>query len=336
MGAGFRLALALTTFVMLIGVSTLCYVVIEDMPFLDALYMTVITVTTVGFREVGQLDANGQVLTILVALMGVVLVAIAVGSLTEVLVAGSVQRMLGRRRMEKQIEGLWNHYILCGYGRIGHLIGKDLWAEGVPFVVIERNPENLASAAEDGLLFLEGDATEDDMLLKAGIRRARGLITTLPSDAQNVFVAMSARDLSPKLEILARAEEEAGKRKLLRAGATRVVAPYEIGARRMAHSILRPSVIDFIELVTLSPGEAEMLLGEVLIQPDSDLEEQTLVESEIRAKHQAYVVALKKAGEKMEMNPSPDTRMEAGDVMIVIAPSRDLKRLEERASSGKG
>jgi voltage-gated potassium channel len=333
MGPGFRLVLALVAIVVLALGATVCYVFVEDMGFLDALYMTVITLTTTGFKEVKALDSQGQVLTIVVNLTGVFLMAIALGSLTEVLVAGTIRRIMGRKRMEKQIESLKNHYVICGHGRIGNIVASDLAAHGVPFVVIEKDVSPLRSEEHEKLIFVEGDATEDEVLVRAGINRARGLIAALPSNAQNAFVVMSARELAPHLTIIARAAEEGAEQKLLRAGADRVVSPYEIGGRRMAQCILRPSVMDFIELVTLSPEKAQMQLSEVRVRAGSDLIGKTLLEAEIRARHAVYVIALKNGDSKMDMNPAPDTRVEENDVLILIGPSDGLLDLEKRARS---
>jgi voltage-gated potassium channel len=333
MGPGFRLVLALVAFVALVAVATMSYALIEDMGFLDALYMTVITATTTGFREVKKLDAQGQVLTIVVNLGGVFLMAIVLGSLTEVLVAGTIRRIMGRKRMEKQIDSLRDHYVICGNGRIGHIVADDLAGHGVPYVIIEKDVSTLGSSEDGKLFFVEGDATEDDVLNRAGISRARGLIAALPSNAQNAFVVMSARELAPHLLIIARADEEGAEKKLLRAGADRVVSPYEIGGRRMAQCILRPSVMDFIELVTVSPEEGQMQLSEVRVRSGSDLIDKTLIEAEIRDRHAVYVIALKNGDSKMDMNPAPHTRIKEGDVLILIGPSDGLEGLEKRARS---
>jgi len=233
--------------------------------------------------------------------------------------------------MEKQISALSRHYVICGYGRIGQTVARDLRAHGVPFVVIEQDPENVNGSGEDHVIYIEGDATEDEALLKAGIERARGLFAALPSNAQNAFVTMSARELAPHLTIIARAAEEGAEQKLIRAGADRVVSPYEIGARRIAQCILQPSVIDFIELVTLVPEEGAMVLSEIKVRPGSDLVGKSLLDSEIRARHSSYVVALKKSGGGMDMNPPPTAEISEGDVLVLIGPSDGIAELNERS-----
>jgi voltage-gated potassium channel len=329
-----RLVLALSTLVVLVAVSTIAYSLVMGLGFLDALYMTIITVTTIGFREVGEMNPGGQVVTIVVGVFGVALAALALGSLTEVLVAGSVRRILGSRRMEKQIGQLKDHYVICGYGRMGQVIARELLARDVPTVVIDVDVKQLAESREQDQLYVKGDATEDETLLAAGIERAHGLVAVLPSDAQNAFVTMCARDLAPGIEIIARAEEEGGERRLRRAGANRVVSPYEIGARRLALSILRPSVMDFIELVTVAPGRSGMQLCEVRVDKESDLVGKSLIDSEIRSRHEGYVIALKKAGQSMRMNPPANEIIESGDVLILIGAPDGMEDLERRAGTG--
>ena len=236
--------------------------------------------------------------------------------------------------MEKQIKAMSGHYVICGYGRIGRMVARDLRGHGVPFVVVEADGEALRDeASESGLLYVEGDATEDDVLLAAGIERAKGLVTSLASNAQNAFVTMSARELAPHLTIIARAGEEGAERKLARAGADRVVSPYEIGARRMAQCILQPSVIDFIELVTHIPEDGGMVLSEVEVRTGSDLVDQSLLDSQIRARHSSYVIALKRHGRSMDMNPPPTATISAGDVLVLIGPAEGIRELQRRACS---
>jgi voltage-gated potassium channel len=243
------LTLALVLFIVSFG--TIGYVVIEGWNFLDAFYMTVITLTTVGFGEVHQLSNAGRVFTIVLIIGGVGTVFYALSIGAKLTLEGELQEIFGRQRLEKKIRELGDHYIVCGYGRMGRIICRELKHDNVPFVVIEKKPDVLLEEQKEILLF-EGDATNDDVLKEVGIEKAKGLISVLPTDAENLYVVLSARGLNPNLQIVARAGEEGSEQKLLRAGADRVVSPYHIGGLRIAHTVLKPAVVDFIEFATKS------------------------------------------------------------------------------------
>jgi len=229
---------------------TFGYMIIQDMRFIDALYMTVITLATVGFREVKDLDENGKIFTIILILtgFGVFTYTLTVGA--KILIEGEIKEVFKKRKMRKKVEHISRHYVVCGYGRMGSIIVKELKANNIPVVIIEKNKANLPE--DEDIIYIEGDATHDEVLKSAGIEKAAGLITVLPSDAENLYVVLSARELNPNLFIVARAVDKEAEPKLKRAGASKVVSPYFIGGLRIAHTVLRPTVVDFLEFATRS------------------------------------------------------------------------------------
>jgi len=310
---------------------TVSYHNIEHWSYIDALYMTVITLSTVGFREVHQLSEAGQIFTIIIILFGTGVVAYAAGSVIQLIVQGQFRQILGRKKLLQKISNLENHYIICGYGRIGNFICHEFQAKPVPFVVVENNPELCEKLLEDGIFFIHGDATDDDTLIKAGITRANGLITAVTSDTANVYITLTARGLNPDLFILARSGEKSTEKKLIRAGASKVVSPYTIGANRMAQAILRPSVMDFIEIATAHQN-LELQIEEICIHSSSNLVNQTLMSSDIRKELDIIIVAIKKLDtEKMLFNPSSQSLMEDGDTLITLGDPIAIKNLEKRA-----
>jgi len=245
-----HLKISLFVLILLITLGTAGYMGLEGWRWLDAFYMTVITLSTVGFREVHDLSDAGRFFTIFLIFFGVSVIGYTVGTLAQIMFEGQIQRVIGRKKLEKKIEALKDHYIICGYGRIGALICKEFAARPLSFVVVEKNPLIIEKLEQDDYPFLRGDATDDDTLLKAGIKRAKGLISVVTSDTENVYITLTARGLNPELYILARSGEEGSEIKLKRAGANKVVSPYLIGGSRMAQAILRPNVVDFIEIAT--------------------------------------------------------------------------------------
>lgn len=310
---------------------TVSYHYIEHWSYIDSLYMTVITLSTVGFREVHQLSDAGQIFTIIIILTGTGIVAYAAGSVIQLIVQGQFRQILGRKKLLQQISNLENHYIICGYGRIGNFIGHEFKAKPVPFVVVENNPELCEKLLDEGILFIQGDATDDDTLIKAGITHANGLITAVTSDTANVYITLTARGLNPDLFILARSGEKSTEKKLIRAGASKVVSPYTIGAYRMAQAILRPSVMDFIEIATAHQN-LELQIEEICIHSSSNLVNQTLMSSDIRKELDIIIVAIKKLDtEKMLFNPSSQSLLEDGDTLITLGDPTAIENLEKRA-----
>jgi voltage-gated potassium channel len=317
---------------LVIAIGTLGYVWIEGWSYFDALYMTVMTVTTVGFKEVHDLSKAGQLFTIFLMLGGIFTLFYAVGEITRTIVSGQIRTALGRQRMERSLVETRNHMIVCGYGRMGRLVCKEFSAEGIPFIVIDRQAELLEDFQLPHGLALHGDATTDEVLRKAGIDRARGLVTLVASDADNLYITMSARLLNDKLFIVARAEDEPDEQKLLRAGANRVVSPYLIGGNRVAQAVLRPTVVDFIELATRTE-HLEIQIEEIQIAAGSKLVGVVLKDSQIRQQFGVIIVAIKKATGTMIFNPPGEAVLEGGDILIVLGNRQQLDQLEKMAKA---
>jgi voltage-gated potassium channel len=312
---------------------TIGYTLIEGWPLFDSLYMTVITLATVGFKEVHELSPEGKAFTITLIIFGVGVITYAAGSVIQFMVEGRLTQVVGRRKMEKQVATLSDHYIICGFGRIGQLIAKEFLARPVPFVVVEKNPHLCERLARENCLFVQGNATDDDSLLAAGIERARGLITAVTSDTDNVYITLTARGLNPRLFILARAGEEGAEKKLMRAGASKVISPYTIGAARMAHAILRPSVVDFIELATTRENLA-LQIEEIEVSTSSVLVGQSLVSAGVRQTMGIIIVAIKQPDGHMLFNPAPTTEIVAGSVLIILGERPAITQLEQIAQGG--
>ncbi len=317
--------------ILIIGLGTFGYALIEGWPLFDSLYMTVITLATVGYGEVHPLSPSGRVFTLFLILFGVGIIAYAIGSLVQFMVEGQLRQVLGRKKLEKQIGKLEGHYIICGYGRIGGLICKEFQARPLPFVVVEKDAGLCEKLANEGRLFVAGDATDDETLVAAGIQRAKGLITAVTSDTENVYITLTARGLNPDLFILARAGEEGSEKKLRRAGASKVISPYIIGATRMAQAVLRPSVVDFIEIATAGKN-LELQLEEIRVAADSHLVQKTLVSSGVRREWGIIIVGIKKADGQMTFNPKSTTLIDAGDILITLGERTAILNLERFAS----
>jgi voltage-gated potassium channel len=317
----------------LVTVGTLGYYILEkDYSLFDGLYMTVITLTTVGYAEVHPLSDRGRVFTIFLLLGGVFALFYTATELLRAVITGEVQQLLGRQRMERSLAALKNHLIICGFGRMGRFICEEFSKEGLDFVVIDRNEAALRDFHLDHGIPLAGDATSDEILKKAGVERARALVTVAASDAENLFITMSARLLNDQLFIVARAEGEQAEPKLLRAGANRVVAPYAIGGLRVAHAVLRPAVVDFIELATKTE-HLDLQIEETLVQVGSLLAGQTLRASRLREDLGVIVVAIKKSEGHLVSNLSGDVVLQAGDTLIALGNRLNLDKVEDLAGN---
>ena len=325
-----RLIFALIFITCVVIAGSAGYMLIEGWNCLDSLYMTVITIASVGYKEIHDLSPNGRIFTIILIISGVGSVTYALTTIAKIVVEGEIQEIFGRKRLEKKIKELKNHYIVCGYGRMGRIICRELKEKDIKFVVIEKEPDTFESAEET--LVLKGDATKDENLKEAGIEKARGLISVLPTDAENLFVVLSARELNPKLFIVARAGEEGSEQKLLRAGADRVVSPYHIGGLRIAHTVLKPAVVDFIEFATKS-GNIDLQMEEITVQNNSKLAGLTLDECGIGRDLGIIVVAIKKASGDMKFNPTFRSAIKAGDTLIALGEIPKLKTLEDMATA---
>lgn len=305
------------------------YMLIENASFLDSLYMTVITIATVGYSEVVHLSPAGKYFTIGLILVGISFVLYLVGEITEAMIEGGLRKILGRNNMEKKVAALRNHYIVCGFGRIGKVICKNLKESRLPFVIVESDPQEVEKIDSLGYLALLGSASNDEMLLKAGIQEAKGLIAVVSSDAENVYIILSARGLNPNLYIVARSSGADGSEtKLLRAGANKVISPYFIGACRMAQLVVRPTVVDFLDL-TVHGGELGLRLEELRVSASSFLANKSLMDSGLRKQYDLIVVAIKREHGEMQFNPSPQARILPGDILIVLGEHQHIAALEK-------
>ncbi len=323
-----RLRWLVTILVLTVAVSTLGYRILEGGSIIDALYMSIITIATVGFREVYPLTDAGKVFTIFVIVFSVVILAYTIGTLGQLFVEGQIREILGRRKMEKQVSKLKDHFIIVGYGRVGQMVYSEISKAGEKAVVVESDPEILEQLIRDGALYVEGSAIEDDVLLDAGIKEARCLVDTIPDEADSVFISLSARQFNPGLYIIARADSKSSEKKLLRAGANRVILPYEIGGKRMAIASLRPNVVDFM---TLESFGAQMALSieEVEILRDAKLEGKTLKEVDLRSKYGLTVIGIRKPNGDLKMHPPAETKMDEGDILVLIGKTENLEQLSE-------
>jgi len=327
-----KVVLMAALIVLIISFGTFGYMLIERWNFLDSFYMTIITLTTVGYGEVHPLSVKGRLFTIVLIIGGVGTVFYALSTGAKITLEGELQEIFGRQRLEKKIKGLKDHYIVSGYGRMGRIICRELKEHSLPFAVIEKNPANLKPDEE--ILIVEGDATKDEVLKKMGIERAKGLISVLPTDAENLYAVLSARVLNPNLLIVARAGEEGSEQKLLRAGADRVVSPYHIGGIRIAHTVLKPAVVDFIEFATKS-GNSDLQMEEITIRGGSELVGLTLDECGFGRELGVIIVAIKQPSGEMKFNPTFRSTVADGDTLIAIGEIHRLKQLEDMAAGKK-
>jgi len=303
------------------------FMAIEGWNFLDALFMTVITLTTVGFGEVHQLSRIGQMYTIVLIFVGVGFLGYVGATLIPYMVEGRIRIILGRRRLDKKITRLKNHYIVCGYGRIGRVLCMNLRQKPIDIVVIEKNPDLIPIMEEDRILYLPGDTADEAILLNAGIERAKGLVAVLGTDVDNVFLVLTARQLNPKLFIMARAIYKESKSKLLAAGASAVESPYEVGAVSMAHRIIRPTVTSFLSLA-MTYDRKDIQMEEIPVSPSSSLANVMLKNSGIRQDFNLIIIAIKQVDGSMMFNPSFETRLEPGSTVIAVGQEQDLQELE--------
>jgi voltage-gated potassium channel len=325
------LLLVLLMIVIMVG-GTVGYMIIEGASLLDSIYMTIITLSSVGYEETIRLSPAGQVFTIILISFGAGTVAFTVFMIGGVVVEGQIRKVFGRRYVERKIMGLKDHYVICGFGRMGSVLADQLDEQKVPFVVVELENEAVARLADTEFLFVEGDATSEEVLERANIRNAKGLITGVASDADNLFVTLTARGMNPDLFIMSRAVDEKSEGKLLLAGADRVVDPYRLGAMRLAQSILRPAFVDFVELATYR-DHLELGMEEIRIEQGCPLDGVRLRDSEIRSRYGLMVITVKKTDGRMILNPPPDLLIEAGDILISIGKPENLRELDEVCSS---
>jgi len=321
-----RFVSALFVLLSVFVVGTAGYMLIEGWGLLDSIYMTVITIATVGYGEVADLSAAGRIFTIFLILTGVGTIAFAFGRFVDMVVEGRLQGLWEGRRMQKRIDDFKDHHIVAGIGRVGAEVCRGLEEEGVDFVVIDRSPECVAIAKGNGWAIIEGDASEETTLIRAGIERARSLVTALDTDADNLFVTLTARQLGPDLFIVSRSSHASSEEKLLKAGANRVITPNVIGGRRMASMVLHPVVSGYLDLVSQGAG-IEFRLEELVVGLRSALVGQTLAQAQIREKTGALILAVYRDDGTVDANPPSGTMILGHDTLVTLGTQEQLEAL---------
>jgi voltage-gated potassium channel len=325
----FRVRYAVLAVVIAIALGTLSFHLIEGWSILDSLYVTTQTVTTVGFGDVTPKSIHGRIFATVFMLVGVGVVLYALTSTVQSIVQSELLATFGQRRRSRKMSKLRNHFIVCGAGRVGSHLVRDLRQSGEVFIVIERDPQRVAELTDQGVVVLVRDATLEDSLHEAGVEYARGLAACLPDDADNVYVVLTARDLNAKLHIVARAAEEQAEVKLVRAGANRVVAPTIIGGHRMATALIKPAVADFIDSITAS--QLELAFEQVEVDPASTLAGRKLRDTNIRSELDIVIVSIRRNDGQMLFNPSGETAIEGCDMLIAIGHPESLIKLNALA-----
>jgi voltage-gated potassium channel len=316
---------------LVMAVGTAGYHYIEGWPWFDGFYMVVTTLTTIGYQEVHPLSHAGRVFNVFVILAGVSLALLGVGALSQALLEFELQSFFGRRRMEREIGRLDSHYIICGMGRVGRSVARELARKPVPFVIIENAESKLQRYSAENWLVVTGDATQEQTLRQAQIERASGLIAATTTDATNLYIVLTARGLNPHLKIIARASEDGAEKHLLTAGADSVVSPYSFAGQRIAQSLLRPHVVSFLDTATTHLG-MDLEIDEIHIAGKSVFAGATIESSRIRQDRGVIVLAIKRQ-EGMRFNPAPDEQIQADDCLIAMGEPSQLRRLERAAAS---
>lgn len=325
-----RLQLSIGILVFLNIAGTLMYMIVERWDFVDAFYMTVITIATVGFGETNALSPAGRIYTIILIYAGVGAATTAITNAVSLALGPILWDSLRERRMQEDINKLKNHYIVCGYGRMGRQIIRDLQARDEEFVLVDSNETLRERLLEEKIPFIIGDATTDDTLYDAGLRRAKGLVAALSSDAGNVMTVLTARELNPRLFIVARSVRGESESKLRRAGANRVVNPYQIGGHRMALSLLRPAVHDFLDHIFHFGDGREIEIGQIHVQPHSDLDGKTIASSNLRDDHNVSILAIREPNGKLHITPNPNMLVKPHSELIIIGPPDAIYELEAK------
>jgi len=328
MNAAVRLRVALLLCGVVLGVGTVGYHLLEGWSFPDAFYMTVITIFTVGYSEVRPLSDAGHYFTVLLIFTGVGAIGYTATTVTADLVSGQIRQLLRGQRMEKRLSRLKDHVILCGYGKTGREIAREFHAAGVSLCVVDADEQAVEDALQAGLLALHGDATDERVLERCGLRQSRGVLTALPRDSENLFVTLTVREVSPGTPIVARGLEPGSEARLLRAGASHVVSPAVIGGRRMAAVLLHPEIIDFLDIF-MKKDDVGWTLSQLEVGERSPVAGRTLQEARLReVSGGALVLGLHRGGEVCPL-PGADSRIEAGDVLVVLGTQGMLDRLRK-------
>lgn len=304
------------------------FMLIEHYSAFDAFYFTLITITTVGYGEIFTLSRSGRIFNSFLIFFGVISVLLAVGGMTQTVIELELNQFFGKRRIRKMIDTLKGHYIVCGFGRVGRGAAAELGRAGVPFVIVDRNEDKVEAAIKAGMLAVLADANRDETLIEVGILRAKGLITTLASDADNLFLLLSAKGLKPDLSVCVRIDQEGSEQKFRRAGADFVFAPYDSTGNRMAQALLKPHVYQFIDFTT-SSLDLDVGIEQVRVAPGGEFANRTLEELQIRRELGVIVLAIRKGDGRMLFNPAADAPIEGGDFLVVMGEAANLRTLEQ-------
>jgi voltage-gated potassium channel len=321
-----RLTLFILFTVLIVG--TFGFHFIEDWSLIDSFYTAITTMATVGYGDFTPKTTEGKIFTVIIIICGVGTMLYSFSLVAESIVESRLRRILGRGKLQKIIEKMNNHYIICGCGRIGFLICRELASEKVPFVIIDNNPEIIQKIQDESFIYCKGDATQDKVLIEAGIKRAKGIICVLPTDAENLYVILTAKELKHDIYILSRSEEEESEHRLIRAGADRVMSPYTLGGMRMAMAIMRPAMLDFIEITTRRQS-LELRMEEISVCDGSPIIGKSLEESGIRQRYGLIIIAVKKDTGKMIFNPLANYVIATGDRLIAMGEDENVKRFAE-------
>jgi voltage-gated potassium channel len=304
---------------------TVGFVLIEHVDTFSAFYMTLVTITTVGYNEMFPLSHAGRVFNSFLILFGVTSMLLAIGGMTQTVIELELSQFFGKRRIRKMIDALEDHYIVCGYGRVGRGSAQELKRAGASFLVMDQDEDSVEAAIRAGMLAVLGDANRDENLIDAGIRKAKGLIATLSSDADNLFLILSAKSLNPKLQVSARVTEEQAEQKMRLAGADYVFAPYDMTGYRMAQALMKPHVFQFIDFTSKNLG-LDVSMEQMQVGPQT--EPRSLGQLQIRRDLGVIVLAIRKAGGHMIFNPPAEAAIEAGDYLVVMGEQANLQKLE--------
>jgi voltage-gated potassium channel len=329
-----RLIFLAGAIVLILVGGTLGFIFIEHYPPFDAFYMTLITITTVGYAEVHPLSQAGRIFNSFLIFFGVTIMLLAIGGMTQAIIELELNQFFEERRKKKMIDQLRDHYIVCGFGRVGRGAAYELRRAGVPLLVVDNNEERVEWAIKDGMLAVLADATNDETLKEAGLLRAKGLIATLQSDADNLFVILSAKALKPSLQVAARVASEQSEKKMRLAGADYVFAPYDMTGNRMAQVMLKPHVFQFIDFTTKGMG-LDVGIEQFRVPAESELVSKSLVETRLRKELRVIVLAIRKSDGSMIFNPPAEAEVSAGDHLIVMGEPANLQRLEQMLAEAR-
>ncbi len=319
-----KLITSLIILVIIIVSGTVGFTVLENYSLLESLYMTIITVSTVGFGEIQPLHPSGRVFVIILIIFTLMAGTFALSALGQVIIEGQIRAIMGRRKMESKIKRLTGHYIVAGFGRVGRQVTDTFVRRKVPFIVVENDNQAINQLEAEGYLYVEGEAVEDEVLMRAGIDRAKALVSTLPDEADNVYLALTARYINKELYIICRADHPDGEKKLKRAGADHVVSPHILGGNRMAMASLRPNVVDFMQMTAM--GEAGLGIEEVVLPSESRFVGKTLIESNIKPNYGVTIIGIRRGKEKMIISPPPNETLNANDILVLIGNSENLEK----------